>query len=146
MPLPPSFNQGVRSPSRRPQPSAFPAGLRIVDAGIETFGVEAERIRNAQHDHLAVDECGETVVLIRRRNRHVLAEADRVVLIDPGVVARLGAVVADALETGSRIFVKHPALGAVVARCRWPIERALAFGAIETAEMAAGERNPDYAF
>ena len=131
---------------RRPQTTALPAAIRIVDAAIETFGVEAERIRNAQHDHLAVDECGETVVLICRRNRHVLAEAARVVLIDPGVVARLGAVVADALETRARIFVERPALRAMIAGRLRPVERTLSLGAIEAAEMAAGERNPDYAF
>src|ERR1700722_20662465 len=77
--------------SRRPQPPALPAGVRIVDAGIKSLGIKAERIRDAQRYHLAIDQRGEAVALVRRRDRHVVAETDRVVLIDPGVVARLGA-------------------------------------------------------
>src|SRR3984885_15635143 len=82
---------------RRPQAPALPAGVRIVDAGIKSLGIEAERIRDAQRYHLAIDQRREAVALVRCRDRHVVAETDRVVLIDPGVVARLGAVVADAL-------------------------------------------------
>ena len=41
-------------------------------------------------------------------------------LIDPGVVACLGAVVADALEAGPWIFVEGPSLGAMIARCSRP--------------------------
>src|SRR5580692_7835938 len=128
---------------RRPQAPALPAGVRIVDAGIKSLGIKAERIRDAQRYHLAVDQRGKAVALVRRRDRHVVAEADRVVLVDPGVVARLGAVVADALEAGARIFVERPAFRAMIAGCFRAVERTLALGAIEAAEMAAGERHPD---
>src|SRR6516162_3505860 len=102
---------------RRPQAPALPAGLRIVDARVETLGIEAEWVRHPQHHHLAVDERREAVVFICGRDRHVIAETNRIVLIDPGVVARLGAVVADAGKTRPGIFVEGPALGAMIAGC-----------------------------
>ena len=40
--------------ARRPQSAALPAGIRIVDAPVEALGIEADRIRHAQRDHLAV--------------------------------------------------------------------------------------------
>src|SRR5580658_4218486 len=119
---------------RRPQTPALPANVRIVDAGIKTLGIEAERVRDAQRHHFAVDQRGKTVALVRRRDRHVVAEPDRVVLIDPGVVARLGAVVADALEARAGIFVERPALRAMIASRFRSVERALALAAIEAAE------------
>src|SRR5262249_826801 len=130
---------------RRPQAPALPAGLRIVDAGVETLGIEAEWVRHAQRHHLAIDERREAVVFICGRDRHVIAETNRVVLIDPGVIARFGAVIADALKTRSRIFVEGPALRAVIAGCSRAIERPFALRSIEAAEMAAGERHPDHA-
>src|SRR5262249_16989869 len=128
----------------RPQAPALPAGLRIVDAGVEALGVEAERIGYAQRHHLAVDEGREAVVFIRGRDRHVIAETNRIVLIDPGVVARLGAVVADAGKTRPRIFVEGPALRTMIAGCGWTIERPFTFRTIEAAEMAAGKRDPHH--
>src|SRR5262249_51363699 len=41
-------------PLRRPPTSAFPASLRIVDARIESLGIEAERVGDPQQYHLAV--------------------------------------------------------------------------------------------
>src|ERR1700685_552754 len=64
-------------------------------------------------------------------------------LVDPGVVARLSAVVADALEARAGIFVERPALRAMIASRFRSVERALALRAIEAAEMAAGQRHPD---
>src|SRR3984885_12509500 len=130
---------------RRPKAPALPAGVRIVDAGIKSLGIKAERVRDAQRHHLAVDQRGKAIAFVRRRDRHVVAEPDRVVLIDPAVVARLGAVVADALEAGARIFVERPAFRAMIAGRFWAVERALAFRAMEAAEVAAGERHPDHA-
>src|ERR1700730_3034474 len=120
---------------RRPQAPALPTGVRIVDAGIKSLGIEAERIRDAQRHHLAVDQRGKAVAFVRRRDRHAVDEPDRVVLIDPGVVARLGAVVADALEAWAGIFVERPALRAMIAGRFRSVERALALGTVEAAEM-----------
>ena len=100
--------------------------MRIVDAGIETLGIKAQRVGDPQRDHFAVHERSEAVVLVSRRDRHVVAEPDRIMLIDPGVVARFGAVVADALKTGARIFVEGPSLLAVIARCSRSVQRTFA--------------------
>src|SRR5688572_3718529 len=67
----------------RPQAASFPSRLRIVNASVEALGVEAHRIRYAQHDHLAVLVRDHAVVQVAGRDRHVLAKAERVVLIDP---------------------------------------------------------------
>ena len=47
-------------------------------------------------------------------------------LIDPRVIARLGAVLADALEARTRILVEAPALRAVIAGRLRPVQRTLA--------------------
>src|SRR5882672_2658152 len=125
-----------------PQPAALPARARIVDAPVEPLGVEPERVRHAQQDHLAVLERDEAVVEIGGGHRHVLAEPERVVLIDPRVVARLGAVLADSLKARARILVEGPALGAMIARGLRSVERPLALAPIEAADVAASHRRP----
>ena len=129
-------------PAGRPQPAALPAGVRIVDAPVEPLGVEAQRVRHAQQDHLAVLERDQAVVEVGGRHRHVLAEPERVVLVDPGVVARLGAVLADALEARARVLVERPALRAVIAGGLRPVERPLALAPVEAADVAAAQRRP----
>src|SRR5262249_24208157 len=71
---------------RAPQPTALPAGIGVVDAAIETLGKEAKRIRDAQHDHLAVLEGRKSVIEVGGRDRNIFAQAHRVVVIDPGVI------------------------------------------------------------
>src|SRR3981189_2891993 len=128
-----------------PQPATFPAGVGIVDAAVKALGVEAERIRHAQRDHLAVLEGDQAIHLVGGGHRHVLAEAERVVLVDPTVVARLGAVFADAVEARPRILVERPALRAMIAGRLWSVERTLALAPVEAADVAARERNPHHA-
>ena len=70
--------------------------------------VEAHRIGHAQHDPLAVLQREDAVVEVARGHRHVLAEAEGIVLIDPRVVARLGAVLADAFEARTRDTDRTP--------------------------------------
>src|ERR1044072_5362721 len=71
----------------RPQAAALPARIRIVDAAVKTLGVEAERIRHANRNHLAVlVERDQTVHQIRGRHRDVVTEPEGVVLVDPRVV------------------------------------------------------------
>src|ERR1700730_6245029 len=125
-----------------PQPAALPASIRIVDASIEPLGVEALRIRYAQRDHLAVLERDQTIHEVGRRYRDILSEAERVVLVDPAVVARLGAVIAYAFEAGAGIFVKRPALRAVIAGRLRSVERTFALAPVKAANMAARERHP----
>src|SRR4029450_5417225 len=99
----------------RPKAAAPPAGIRIVDAAIEALGIEAHWIGDADGDHLAVFGGGNALHQIGARHRNVLAEPERVVLIDPGVIARLGAILAEALEAGSGILIRIPAFGTMVA-------------------------------
>src|SRR5271154_6983561 len=63
---------------RRPQAPTLPAGVRIVDAGSKSLGIKAERVWDAQLHRLAVDQRGNSVALVFGRDRHVVAEADRV--------------------------------------------------------------------
>src|SRR3954449_1500370 len=50
-----AFDQPGRSVAiGGPQATAFPAGVRIVDAAVEPLGIEAERIGDADRHHLAV--------------------------------------------------------------------------------------------
>src|SRR5580692_2877801 len=77
----------------RPDAAAFPAGIRIVDPAIEALRPEAHRIGHDHVDQLAILEGDQRRILIAGGNGHVLAEAERVVLVDPGVVGRFAAAV-----------------------------------------------------
>src|SRR5262245_47559182 len=125
-----------------PQPAALPAGVGVVDAPVEAFGIKAHRVGDAQRDHLPVLERDEAVVEVGGGHGNVLAEPQRVVLVDPGVIARLGAVIAEAFEAGARILVEAPAFRAVVAGGVRAVERALALAPVEAHEMAARGRSP----
>src|SRR6266550_4885793 len=97
-----------------PQPAALPATIRIVDAAVEALGVETHRIRDADRHHLPVLERDEAVAQVCGRHRNVLAEPERIVLVDPGVVARFHARRL-ALEARAGIAIERPALWAMVA-------------------------------
>src|SRR5262245_5808263 len=120
-----------------PQATTFPSGVRIIDASVEALGVEAHRIRNAHQDHLAVFQRHEAVIEIGGGDRNVLAEAKGIVLVDPGVVARLDALVLEAFKTRAGILVELPTLRAVIAGCGRTIERSLAQAAVEADKMSA---------
>jgi hypothetical protein len=68
------------------------------------------------------------------------------VLIDPGIIARLGAVRTDAFKAGPGILMERPAFRAMIAGRLGPVQRTLALLAIELADMAARKRSPDDAF
>src|SRR5262249_36096739 len=74
-----------------PQPFAFPAGVRNVDAPVDILREEAARIRNSEGDNRSVHERKNSVVEIAHGYGHVLAEPKCVESVNPGVVARLGA-------------------------------------------------------
>src|SRR5262249_3494323 len=117
--------------------------VRVVDSAIEPLRVETKRIRHAQHDHLAVLERDQAVVQVPSRHRHVLSEAECVVLIDPAVVARFRAVVANAFESRARMLGEGPSFRTLVASRLRAIQRALALAAIEASKVAARKRYPD---
>src|SRR5207237_3819061 len=124
----------------------LPVLFRVVDAPVEPLGVIAHRVRHAQHDELALDQREQRIVEVAGGDRHVLAEAKGVELVDPGVIARLDAArVGDVLELRSWERVKSPAFGAVLARGLRTVERALALAAVEAREMSARERGPEHA-
>src|SRR5581483_9133402 len=56
--------EGRAGRRRRPQALAFPAAVRIVDAAVHPFRVEAQRIRDAYRDEAAVHEREQAVVEI----------------------------------------------------------------------------------
>src|SRR5579872_3571214 len=131
---------------RCPQSTSLPAGVWIVDAPIESFGVEAQRIGHAQHHHAAIRVGDETIVEVAGGHRHILAQAEDVVLVHPCVVTRFRAVISYAFEAGARVFVKRPAFRAMIASGLGPIEGTLAFTTVKAAEVAAGKRHPYDAF
>src|SRR5580704_17603141 len=126
-----------------PDPLALPAGPGIVDPPVHALDVEAERIGHAQGHELAVDQRQEPFGAVAGGDRHIGAETQRVELIDPGVIARLGAAGARVIlqfRSGER--VERPALGALPADRLRPVQRALTFLAVEAGEMAARQRHP----
>src|ERR1700730_10851010 len=128
---------------RRPERAALPAGVRIVDAAIDPLGEEAERIGDDHVDPLAVDERHQRLVAVAGGHRNVVAKAGRVLLVDPGVVARLGAAaLGDVLELRTWERRERPALGTQLAFGGLrAVEWALALAAVERAEMAARQRH-----
>src|SRR2546428_12856819 len=125
-----------------PQPTALPAGVRIVDAPVQTLGVEAHRVGYAHQDHLPVLEGHEAVLEVRGRDRHVVAQAGRVVVIDPGVIAGLGAGVLEAVEARARVLVEREAFGAVIAGRLRAVERRLALAPAEADQRDVGAPGP----
>src|SRR3954452_11221144 len=99
-----------------PHAATFPAAVRIVDAAVDQLGEEALRIGHDEVDHFAVLEGDDRFVLVAGGVRNILAEAERVVLVDPGVVAgfrRTRAGIVGKLRSRERI--ERPALWAVLA-------------------------------
>src|SRR5262245_7291857 len=128
---------------RAPQAAALPAGVRVVDAPVQAFGKEAQRVGDAQHDHPSVLERGEPVIEVGGRDGDVLAKPHRVVVVHPGVIARLGGPVLEALKGRARIFVVSKAFGAVVAGRSETSERTLALASIEADESSTRARAPN---
>src|ERR1700686_5163954 len=120
---------------RAPQTAPFPPGVGIVDTPVKTLGVEAERIGNPDRDHLAVLQRHEAVTEIGGGHRYVLAKSERVVLVDPGVIARLGTILTDAFKARAGIPIDCPAFRTMIAGGVRPIERAFALAAVKAAEV-----------
>src|SRR5262249_52335076 len=78
-------------------------------------------------------------------HRNVLAKPEGVVLVDPGVVARLSAIVVETLEARAGILVEAEAFRAVVAGRLRAVHRALALATIEADQVSARSRPPHHA-
>src|SRR5262249_4996229 len=129
-------------PVRAPQPAALPAGIRIIDPPVQSLGKKAQWVWDAQHDHLPVLERGETVIEVGGRDRNVLAKSHRIVLVHPGVVARFGGPVLQALEAWARVLVIRETFGAVIAGGSGPIDRTLALAPVKADQSAVRARPP----
>ena len=75
----------------RPEPAAFPAGVRIVDAPVHTARIESEGIRNAQLDPLIClrIERQHRVGIGSGGERSIFSESRYVVLIHPIVIVKV---------------------------------------------------------
>src|SRR5215831_10930822 len=127
----------------RPQAAAFPAAIRIVDAAVDPLGEEAERIGDNHVDPLAVHQRHQRLVGVTSRQRDVVAEAGGVLLVDPGVVARLGAAVfGNVFELRSRERRQRPAFRTQLAFGGLrSVEWALTLATVEGAKMSARQRH-----
>src|SRR5882724_3945390 len=126
-----------------PEPLAFPAGIRVVDAAVHPLGVEAHGVGDAKDDELSVHEGEEPLIGVPGADRHVPAQAEGVELIDPGVVARLGAArIRHVRKLWPRVRIERPALGTVLSRRLGSVEGPLALAPVEAREMPAGKRRP----
>src|SRR2546429_1656582 len=140
----PAFDMERRSRGvGREQALALPARVRIVDASVHPLGVEAHRIGDAQIDERAVHEGEQGLVGVAGGDRHVLAQPERVELIHPGVVTRLGAPgVGHVRELRPGKWMERPPLRAVSPGRRGPVERPLALTSVEARQMSTRQRRP----
>src|SRR5260221_12426179 len=119
-----------------PQRTALPAGLRVVDAAFEPLGEKAHRIGDAQFDEFAVHQRVQGIRLVAGFERHIGAEPEDVVLVDPDVI-RVFLDAGSALKTRPRQRIQIKALGAFLALLgARPVQRPLAFLAVEAGEIA----------
>src|SRR5499427_3714273 len=130
-----------------PEGLALPARVRIVDTPVDQLGEEAQRVRHAEIHDLAVDDRHQRLAAVRHRDRHVVAEAERVVAIDPQVIRVVrNARGVDALELRPGHLVDGPALGTELAfGSVRPVERSLALAAIEARDVPARIGQPRHA-
>src|ERR1700691_4075136 len=77
--------------TRDPETPALPTGAAVIDTTFHTLHIEAQRVGKPQRDKLTIDQRVYAVREIAGRDRHVHPQSQGVVLIDPGVVARLDA-------------------------------------------------------
>src|ERR1700690_3886036 len=85
-----------------PKTSSFPSCAGVIDAALQSLCVEAQRVGNAECYEFAGDQGMHAVEEVAGRDRYVRAQSQRVVLIDPSVVARLDAELRQAREPRAR--------------------------------------------
>src|ERR1700756_1766494 len=88
-----------------PEAAALPAGGGIVDPAVDILGEEAERIRHTEGHELAIDQSQQRFATIGGSDRHVGAEAEDIVAVDPEIIG----VVGTALGIHSlKLRARHP--------------------------------------
>ena len=89
-----------------PDAPAFPARVTVIYPAVQTLGIKAQRIGDAKDDPLSVDESQQSLVLIAGCDRDVVAQSERIELVDPVIVRTFRAPgifnVAE-LRTGHRV-------------------------------------------
>src|SRR4029453_15257941 len=125
-----------------PEPSPFPARIRIVDAAVDALGEEAHGVGDPQLDDLPIRQDVEWAGEVAGTDRRVRAEAQDVVLVDPRVVGALGRAVA-AGERGPWNWIERPAFRTQISfRRARPVEAPLALATIEAGDVTARQRHP----
>src|SRR5437899_8805131 len=126
----------------RPQRARFPAGIGVVNAAFEPLREKTHRIGHTQLDDLAADQRVQRIRLVAGLDRHIGAEPEYVVLVDPHIIrVLLGAGIA--LEARPRQCIEIEALGAFLAVFgARPVERSLALATVEAGDVTAVERQP----
>src|SRR5262245_30163529 len=130
----------------RPKSLSFPTRVRVINAAIHPFGIKPHGIGNAQIDKPTIHEGKQRFVGVAGGDRHVLAQPERVELVHPSIVARLGRTwlrYAGHLRSGKRI--ERPTLRAMFSCRVGSVQRPFEFAAIEACEMAARQRRPEHA-
>src|ERR1700734_465074 len=74
-----------------PDAAAFPARFRIVDTAVDVLGEEALRIGHSQINEFALHQRRQRLASIGLGDRHVSAEAENVIAVDPDVIRMVGA-------------------------------------------------------
>src|SRR5262249_30366441 len=111
---------------------SFPAGVRIIDATVDTLTVEAHRVRYSQREELTVDECEQSFGFIAGRQRNVFPDAKHVEPIDKVVVRRIGAGrVGGSLEVRAGECVEGPPFRAMLTGSAGSLQWGFALSPIE---------------
>src|SRR5688572_29989961 len=99
-----------------PEAFTLPAGARIVDSAVQPLRVKTERIRNAQNDPLPVFQREQSLGSIAGVDRRIPAEAKRIELIYPRVIAGFGTSrLGVTLHLRQRFGEERPALRTMLA-------------------------------
>ena len=83
-----TFEQpGCAATFRYPQTTSLPACIRVIYPAFKTFDIKPEWIGSPDGDEFSINERMYAVKQVTDCHRHILAQSQRIVLIDPGVIA-----------------------------------------------------------
>src|SRR6266446_9354558 len=129
---------------RGPDAFPFPTGTRIIDAAIDSFCIEAHRIRDAEAEELAIHQRQESLRLVSCSQRNILAHAEHVEPVHEIVVGRVGAAIVNGpFVVRAWEVVQSPAFGAVLSgRRSGSVQRTFTLAPIETGVLSARQHRP----